>query len=53
MTPLHPPAGAERQPVTAPSFEVGRQLGALWQRKWWISLITALAIAGAYYWTSQ
>jgi succinoglycan biosynthesis transport protein ExoP len=53
MTPLNPPNGSDRSAAPVPMFEVGRQLNALWQRKWWILMITGLAIAAAYYWTSR
>lgn len=53
MTPFIPPTGSDRTPTEVPNFELGRQLSALWQRKWWIALVTAAGIGAAYYWTSQ
>lgn len=53
MTPINPPNGSDRSAAPVPMFEVGRQIGALWQRKWWIMLATGLSIGVAYYWTSR
>jgi polysaccharide biosynthesis transport protein len=53
MTPFNPPPGSERSAAPLPVLDVGRQLTQLWQRKWWIVLITGLSITAAYYWTSR
>ena len=53
MTPFNPSAGNEHAAAPVPMFEFGRQVAALWQRKWWIILITTISIGGSYYWTDQ